>query len=98
MFKRNQIVPALMVFLLSSTVAAGSQQILTAAQVKGKKILFVAGEPEKGETNDDPAIKKYLDGEGYLVSMANDQDLAAEAPWQYLILISSTAHPREGRC
>jgi hypothetical protein len=95
MFKRNQIVPALMAFLLSSTVAAGAQQILTVAQVKGKKIFFVAGEPEKGETNDDPAIKKYLEGEGYVVTMANEEDPAAKAAGQDLILISSTADPRE---
>ena len=82
---------------LAMTLAAGAsaQQILSSTQLKGKKILFVAGEPEKGETNDDPLVKKHLEGQGYVVTMANEDDPASKASGQDLVILSSTADSRE---
>ena len=94
MFKHRQVVAAAMtVFLL--TEVANAQQILSPAQIKGKKILIVAGEPEKGATNDDKLVKKHLEDQGYVVTMANEDDPATKAAGQDLIILSSTADPRE---
>lgn len=78
-----------------SCVGAAAQQILSAAQVKGKKILFVVGEPEKGEKNDDLLVKKHLEEEGYVVTLAKEDDPASAANGQDLVMLSSTADPRE---
>jgi hypothetical protein len=51
MFRRARIASILLGAALTSCFIA-SAQILTPAQAKGKKILLVIGEPEKGETND----------------------------------------------
>ena len=93
-FRRILIVPTLTAALLSGLVA-GAQGILTLAQVKGKKILLVAGEPEKGETNDDDQVKKHFEDQGYIVTMASEDDPATKAAGQDLVVISSTADPRE---
>jgi len=60
MFRRTRIASILLGAALTSCFIASAQQILTPAQAKGKKILLVVGEPEKGETNDDGLVKKYL--------------------------------------
>jgi hypothetical protein len=72
-----------------------SQAILTPTQAKGKKILLVVGEPEKGETNDDQAVRKHFEDLGYVVTMANEDDPASKATGQDLVVLSSTADPRE---
>jgi hypothetical protein len=72
-----------------------AQTLLTPAQAKGKKILFVAGEPEKGETNDDHLVKKHFQDLGYIVTMASEDDPASKADGQDLIVLSSTADPRQ---
>jgi hypothetical protein len=79
---------------LVSTLTMG-QTLLTPAQAKGKKILFVVGEPEKGETNDDQLVKKHFEQLGYIVTMASEDDPASKADGQDLIVLSSTADPRE---
>src|ERR1700745_3699139 len=76
-------------------VGAGAQQILSPAQIKGKKILFVVGEPEKGEKNDDLLVKKHLEEQGYVVTFAKEDDPASAANGQDLVMLSSTADPRE---
>ncbi len=86
------------------------RQILDAAQLKGKKILLVSGDaaaekPQAGAAaseaaaepshpSDDLLIKQHLEGEGYLVTLAGEDDEAAKSAGEDLILISSTADPR----
>jgi hypothetical protein len=94
MFKHRQVIAATTTVLLLAG-AAKAQQILSPAQIKGKKILLVAGEPEKGETNDDKLVKKHLEDQGYIVTMASEDDPAAKTTGQDLIILSSTADPRE---
>ena len=79
---------------LASTLTM-AQPLLTPAQAKGRKILFVVGEPEKGETNDDQLVKKHFEQLGYVVTMASEDDPASKADGQDLIVLSSTADPRE---
>jgi hypothetical protein len=95
MLRRVQLVPALLTAALACGLIARAQGILTPAQAKGKKILLVAGEPEKGETNDDGLVKKYFEDQGYIVTAASEDDPAAKADGQDLVVISSTADPRE---
>ncbi len=71
-----------------------AQTLLSAAQVKGKKILIIAGEAEKDHPNDDLAVKKHLESEGYVVTMGGEDDDAAKAAGQDLVILSSTADPR----
>lgn len=95
MFKHANLVSALLALVLASGLTSSAQQILTPSQAKGKKILLVVGEPEKGETNDDGLVRKHLEDEGYVVSMATEDDPATKATGQDLVLLSSTADPRE---
>ena len=95
MFKRTQVIPALTALALAASLIADAQQILSPAQLKGKKVLLVVGEPEKGETNDDGAVKKHLEEQGYVVTMATEDDPASKAAGQDLVILSSTADPRE---
>lgn len=87
-----QACAAALVFLSPFAI---SQTLLTAAQAKGKKILLVVGEPEKGETNDDQLVKKHFEDLGYVVTMANEDDPESKANGQDLVVLSSTADPRE---
>ncbi len=95
MFRRTRIIPALVTLAMISSITLNAQQILSPSQVKGKKILLVVGEPEKGETNDDPLVKKHLEDQGYAVTMATEDDPATKASGQDLVILSSTADPRE---
>src|ERR1017187_819121 len=95
MLKRTQLISALLTAVLASGLVARAQGILTPAQAKGKKILLVAGEPEKGETSDDGLVKKHFEDQGYIVTMASEDDPASKANGQDLVVISSTAGPRE---
>src|SRR5258708_13848181 len=94
MFRRTRIVPTLLVAVLPSLIAS-AQQILTPAQAKGKKILLVIGEPEKGETTDDGLVEKCLGKQGYVVTMGKEDDPATKVTGQDLVVLSSTADPRE---
>ncbi len=83
--------------LLTTSPAAHAQdgtRILTAAQLHGKRILIVAGEVEKGHPNDDLLVKKHLEEQGYVVTMAKEDD-AAVTGGEDLVILSSTADPRE---
>ena len=91
---RNVVVESLLSLVVLSGLTVRAQQILSPAQVKGKKVLLVAGEPEKGETNDDPLVKKHLEEEGYVVTLATEDDPASKANGQDLVMLSSTADPR----
>ena len=77
------------------TTLAPSQTLLSPAQAKGKKILLVVGKPEKGETNDDQLVKKHFEEQGYVVTMAAEDDPASKTTGQDLVVLSSTADPRE---
>lgn len=74
---------------------APAQQLLTPDQARGKKILLVVGEPEQGETNDDQLVKKHFEELGYVVTVAKEDDPASKAAGEDLVVISSTADPRE---
>lgn len=89
---RKQACAAALALVSTLTMA---QTLLTPAQAKGKKILFVVGEPEKGESNDDQLVKKHFEELGYTVTMASEDDPASKAGGQDLIVLSSTADPRE---
>jgi hypothetical protein len=80
--------------LLASGIIAQAQRILTPDEARGKKILLVVGEPEKGQANDDPLVQKYLEQQGYRVTMASEDDPANKAEGEDLVLLSSTADPR----
>src|SRR5580704_7676807 len=95
MFRRMQVVPTMLATVLALSLTANAQHILTPTQARGKKILLVAGEPEKGETNDDGLVKKHFEDLGYVVSMASEDDPASKADGQDLVVLSSTADPRE---
>jgi hypothetical protein len=95
LLRRIAIANTLLAAALGSGLIAPAQGILTPAQAKGKKILLVVGEPEKGETNDDGLVKKHFEDLGYVVSMAGEDDPATKAEGQDLVVLSSTADPRE---
>jgi hypothetical protein len=97
MFKRTQIISALATLACMCGLVASAQLILTPAQVKGKRVLLVVGEPEKGEANDDGAVKKHLEEQGYIVTTATEEDPVNKARGQDLVILSSTADPREIR-
>lgn len=83
--------------LLTTFAVAQTQdgtRILTAAQLRGKRILLVAGEAEKDHPNDDQLVRKHLEDQGYIVTMAKEDD-AAVTSGEDLIILSSTADPRE---
>jgi hypothetical protein len=81
--------------LVFCSTLAVSQTLLTPSQARGKKILFVVGEPEKGETNDDQLVKKHFEDLGYVVTMASEDDPESKVTGQDLVVLSSTADPRE---
>ena len=95
MISRARILSTLLLAALGAGFTATAQQILTPAQARGKKILLVVGEPEKGETNDDGLVKRHFEDLGYVVTMASEDDAASKAEGQDLVVISSTADPRE---
>ena len=75
--------------------AQGDGHIQTAAELRGKKIMLIVGEPEKGHTSDDLLIRKHLESQGYVVTMGKEDAEPAQAAGQDLIMISSTADGRE---
>lgn len=74
--------------------AQSAKPMLDQAQLKGKKILFVTGEAEKDHPSDDLLVKKHLEAEGMMVTLASDDEDAAKAKGYDLVLLSSTADPR----
>lgn len=76
--------------------AQNGDRILTAAELRGKHILLVTGEVEKGKRDDDPLVAQHLTKQGYVVTTAKD-DAPAITSGADLILLSSTADPRELR-
>jgi hypothetical protein len=97
-FNTSAIVPTLAVFLLPTLPFAQAQSnghILSVSQLRDKNILIIAGEPEKDHPNDDLLVKKHLEQQGYVVNMGTEDDDASKAAGEDLILLSSTADPRE---
>ena len=86
---------ALLLGLLISARAQDGTTILPQEQLKGKKILLVVGEADKDHPNDDQLVKKHLESLGYLVTLGPENDDAAKAANYDLIILSSTADPRE---
>ncbi len=100
MFKLNSsvrvpIVATLFLFILPLVQAQSDDHILNSSQLRGKKILMIAGEAEKDHLNDDLLVKKHLEQQGYVVTMGTEDDDASKAAGEDLILLSSTANPRE---
>jgi hypothetical protein len=84
--------------LLSTLPLAQAQNdghILSAAQLRGKKILIIAGEPEKDHPSDDLLIKKHLEEQGYVVTIGTEDSEPSKAAGEDLVLLSSTANPRK---
>lgn len=79
---------------ISPAQTQDGKHILSSAQVKGKRILLVAGEAERDHQNDDLLVKKHLEEQGYVVTMAKDDDSAVTRGAD-LIILSSTGDPRE---
>ncbi|HEV2322885.1 MAG TPA: hypothetical protein VGS10_02935, partial [Terracidiphilus sp.] len=80
---------------LAAGQSAAAQRILSPDQARGKRLLMVVGTPDPGETNDDGLIRKYLEQEGYVVNTATEDDSPSKADGYDLVLLSSTADPRE---
>lgn len=97
-FTRAELASTFATLVLLAIPCAQAQtdgRIQSASQLHGKRILIVAGEPEKDHPNDDLVVKKYLEKQGYVVTMTNEDSDASKATGEDLILISSTADPRE---
>lgn len=93
MMKKSIIRIAAACVALISTLATAGQVSPTA--LKGKKVLFVIGETEKGAPNDDLLIKEYLESRGAAVTLAGVADQASIAQGKDLVMISSTVNARE---
>ena len=81
---------------LLCTLAANAQdgtRIESAAELHGKRILIVAGEADAEHPNDDRLVAQHLTQQGYVVTMAKDDDEAVTRG-EDLIVLSSTADPR----
>ncbi len=84
-FNTSAIVLTLAIFLLPTQPFAQAQSdgyISGASQLRGKKILLIAGVPEKDHSNDDPLVKKHLEQQGYVVTMGTEDDDASKAVGQ----------------
>lgn len=84
-------------FTTASVVSVHAQDgtaILSQDQLKGKKILFIAGSQDLDHPSDDQLVKKHLESLGYSVTMGSEDDDVAKASGSDLILLSSTADPR----
>lgn len=87
---------ALMSALIASTLAACAQDgtyIKSAAELHGKRILIVTGEADTEHPNDDKLVARHLTEQGYVVTMAKEDDPAVTGG-EDLIILSSTADPR----
>src|SRR5258707_11216323 len=97
-FHTSAIVLTLAVLLLPTQLFAQAQSdgyISGASQLRGKKILLIAGQPEKDHPNDDLLVKKHLEQQGYVATMGTEDDDPSKATGEDLILLSSSADPRE---
>ena len=64
--------------------------MLPSSALHGKKVLFVVGETEKGEPNDDALVKAHLESMGLIVNEVDADEASADSRPD-LIVISSTA-------
>ena len=79
-------------FLGALSVAPAWSQMVDAAALHGKKLLFVIGEPEKDKPNEDSLVQDHLKSLGFVVTVAHETDPAGAADGQDLVVISSTAN------
>jgi hypothetical protein len=93
-------IPRLTIKLSLATLAAtavlaatATAEMLPASALHGKKVLFVAGEPEKDHLSDDGLVKKHLEAMGFSITEAGEDDSASKANGMDLVVISSTADP-----
>jgi len=84
----------LLASIFSGLALALRAQMLTPAEVHGKHVLFVTGEPSEGQPSDDALVRRHLEEMGFVVTQANDSDGAAPPAGTNLIVISSTADAR----
>jgi hypothetical protein len=93
-FKYSRIVPAFATLLLSA-LSLAQGLIQSASELGHKRILMIVGEPENDHPNDDLLVKKHLERQGYVVAMGTEDDDATKSAGMNLIILSSTADPRE---
>jgi hypothetical protein len=73
---------------------AASAQMLPRTGLKGKHVLFIVGEMDKGEPCDDALVRNHLEGMGFVVATVEDHHAGAPPAGTDLIVISSTADAR----
>jgi hypothetical protein len=69
-------------------------QMLPASGLKGRHVLFIAGQPEDGQPSDDGLVRKHLEKMGFDIRSINDTEAGAPPAGTDLIVISSTADAR----
>ncbi|HEV2325407.1 MAG TPA: hypothetical protein VGS10_15750 [Terracidiphilus sp.] len=84
---------ALTFAMLIYTIPACAQ-MLPAAALKGKHLLFIIGEPENGQPSDDALAGRHFEQMGFVVSTVADRDARTPPAGTDLIVISSTADAR----
>jgi len=84
----------LAVSLLLFVSARASAQMLSAAALRGKKVLFVTGKFDPQHPSDDLLVKEHLESLGLVVTMAGDTDPLSLAAGEDLVVISSTVNAR----
>ncbi|HEY4049849.1 MAG TPA: hypothetical protein VGM27_23555 [Acidobacteriaceae bacterium] len=73
--------------------AQDGTRVLSAAELHSKRILIIGGQADEDHPNDDLLVKKYLEDQGYIVSVAKE-DAPAVTSGEDLIILSSSADPR----
>src|SRR5215469_6371224 len=76
------IFAALCLCVIPYVQAQDGSHELKDSQLRGKKILMIAGEAEKDHPNDDLLIKKHLEQQGYVVTMGAEDDEASKVAGQ----------------
>lgn len=81
--------------LASGASGQDGTHIVSVAQLQGKHVAIVGEEAEKDHPNDDLLVKKHLEDMGLIVTLVKEEDPPVTG--QDLIILSSTADPRELR-
>ncbi|MBV9082926.1 MAG: hypothetical protein JOZ62_09635 [Acidobacteriaceae bacterium] len=93
--KRNNIAKFSLTFLALAGIATSGAlgEMLPDSGLQGKKILFIAGEPDEKHQSDDELVKNHLKAMGFSITGAAESELASKADGADLVIISSTADP-----
>jgi len=92
------IATAVLAAALLAATAAAQAGIIPAAELRGKRILLVTGQPDPDRPADDAAVKAHLESLGCVVTGALDSDPASRSQGQDLVVISASvnAHVLQG--